>query len=38
MLEDTGKAPKQVIVDLGYRGVDKDNLDVEIIHRGKSSR
>lgn len=35
LLEDTGKAPKQVIVDLGYRGVDKDNPDVEIIHRGK---
>jgi transposase, IS5 family len=35
LLEDTGKVPKQVIVDLGYRGVDKDNPDVEIIHRGK---
>lgn len=35
LLEDTGKAPKQVIVDLGYRGVDKDNPGVEIIHRGK---
>jgi IS5 family transposase len=35
LLEDTGKSPKQVIVDLGYRGVDKDNPDVEIIHRGK---
>ena len=35
LLEDTGKTPKQVIVDLGYRGVDKDNPDVEIIHRGK---
>lgn len=35
LLEDTGKAPKQVIVDLGYRGVDRDNPDVEIIHRGK---
>jgi len=35
LLEDTGKAPKQVIVDLGYRGVDKDNPTVEIIHRGK---
>jgi IS5 family transposase len=31
LLEDTGKAPKQVIVDLGYRGVDKDNPGVEII-------
>ena len=35
LLEDTGKMPKQVIVDLGYRGVDKDNPTVEIIHRGK---
>ena len=35
LLEDTGKAPKQVVVDLGYRGVDKDNPTVEIIHRGK---
>ena len=23
------------MVDLGYRGVDRDNPDVEIIHRGK---
>lgn len=35
LLEDTGKTPKQVIVDLGYRGVDQDNQTVEIIHRGK---
>ena len=35
LLEDTGKVPKQVVVDLGYRGVDKDNPGVEIIHRGK---
>jgi IS5 family transposase len=35
LLEDTGKVPKQVIVDLGYRGVDKENPGVEIIHRGK---
>lgn len=35
LLEDTGKAPKQVVVDLGYRGVDLDNPGVEIIHRGK---
>ena len=26
--------PKQVIVDLGFRGVDADNPDVNIIHRG----
>ncbi|CDW96206.1 transposase (fragment) [Thiomonas arsenitoxydans] len=35
LLEGTGKVPKQVVVDLGYRGVDKDNPGVEIIHRGK---
>jgi len=35
LLEDTGKSPRQVIVDLGYRGVDQDNPTVEIIHRGK---
>lgn len=27
--------PKQVIADLGFRGVDADNPAVEIIHRGK---
>lgn len=35
LLEGTGRCPKQVVVDLGYRGVDKDNPGVEIIHRGK---
>ena len=35
LLEDTGHSPKQVIVDLGYRGVDQDNPTVQIIHRGK---
>jgi IS5 family transposase len=35
LLEDTGRRPKQVIVDLGYRGVDHDNPGLEIIHRGK---
>jgi len=35
LLQDTGKVPKQVVVDLGYRGVDKDNPTVQIIHRGK---
>jgi IS5 family transposase len=35
LLEDVGRAPKHVVVDLGFRGVDQDNLDVEIIHRGK---
>lgn len=35
LLQDTGRAPKQVIVDLGYRGVAADNPGVQIIHRGK---
>jgi len=35
LLEDVGRAPKQVVVDLGYRGVDADNPGVEIIHRGR---
>ncbi len=35
LLEDIGRKPKQVFVDLGYRGVDGDNPDVEILHRGK---
>lgn len=36
LLEDIGRSPKEVIVDLGYRGVDADNPGVEIIHRGKT--
>ncbi len=36
LLEDAGARPRQVYVDLGYRGVDADNPGVEIIHRGKS--
>ena len=35
LLEDIGRKPKEVIVDLGYRGVDDDNPGVAIIHRGK---
>ena len=35
LLEDVGRTPKQVVIDLGFRGVDADNPDVEIIHRGK---
>jgi IS5 family transposase len=35
LLEDVGKIPKQVVVDLGFRGVDHDNPEVQIIHRGK---
>ena len=35
LLQDIGRRPKQVVVDLGYRGVDADNPDVQIIHRGR---
>ena len=35
LLENAGSMPKQVIVDLGFRGVDADNPEVEIIHLGK---
>jgi IS5 family transposase len=35
LLEDVGRIPKTVVVDLGFRGVDGDNPEVEIIHRGK---
>ena len=35
LTEDTGAKPRQVVVDLGFRGVDADNPGVEIIHRGK---
>ena len=34
LLEDVGVRPKEVVVDLGYRGVDADNPDVQILHRG----
>ncbi|GGY19742.1 hypothetical protein GCM10011289_23970 [Paludibacterium paludis] len=35
LLEGTGKVPKRVVVDLGFRGADHDNPGVAIIHRGK---
>ena len=35
LLQDLARSPKQVIVDLSYRGVDADNPGVQIIHRGK---
>jgi IS5 family transposase len=35
LLQDQGRSPKQVIADMGYRGVDTDNPGVQIIHRGK---
>jgi transposase, IS5 family len=35
LTQDLGCALKRVVVDLGFRGVDADNPDVQIIHRGK---
>jgi IS5 family transposase len=35
LLQDLGRSPTQVIVDLGFRGVDADNPGIEIIHRGR---
>ena len=35
LLEPHAVAPQQVLVDLGFRGVDADNPNVELIHRGK---
>ena len=35
LMQDLGRSPTQVIVDLGFRGVDADNPGIDIIHRGK---
>lgn len=35
LTQDTGAKPRQVVVDLGFRGVDAANPGVAIIHRGK---
>ena len=35
LLEGIGVKPMTAIVDLGYRGVDRDVAPVEVIHRGK---
>lgn len=35
LLQDIGVKPTTAIVDLGYRGVDKDVAPVQVIHRGK---
>jgi len=35
LMQDTGCKPATAYVDLGYRGVDADNLGVAIKHRGK---
>jgi transposase, IS5 family len=38
LMQSLGVKPEKVYTDLGYRGVDKDNPDVEIKHRGKDKR
>ncbi|WP_341647269.1 IS5 family transposase [Thauera sp. SDU_THAU2] len=38
LMQDSGAKPTTAFVDLGYRGVDEDNPDVAIVHRGKSKR
>ena len=38
LMQDTYTEPTTAFVDLGYRGVDADNPDVRIVHRGKSKR
>ncbi len=38
LMQGLGAKPKVVNADLGYRGVEKDNPDIEIKHRGKDKR
>jgi IS5 family transposase len=38
LMQDTQHQPGTAFVDLGCRGVDADNPDVRIVHRGKSKR
>ncbi|TSE29268.1 Transposase DDE domain protein [Tepidimonas taiwanensis] len=38
LMQDLGITPHTVFVDLGYRGVDGDNPNVRLIHRGKLKR
>ena len=38
LMQDSQVHPETVFVDLGYRGVDADNPEVRIVHRGKSRR
>lgn len=38
LMQDTGAEPRTAWVDLGYRGVEKDNPGIEIKHRGKKTR
>ena len=38
LMQDTGMKPTSAYVDLGYRGVEQDNPELGIKHRGKKSR
>lgn len=38
LMQDSHAKPATAFVDLGYRGVDGDNPDVHIVHRGKARR
>jgi IS5 family transposase len=38
LMQGLGVRPEKVYTDLGYRGVDKDNPEIEIKHRGKDKR
>ena len=38
LMQGLGVKPEVVYADLGYRGVDKGSLDIEIKHRGKDKR
>lgn len=38
LMQDSAVKPVTAFVDLGYRGVDADNPDVHIVHRGKAKR
>lgn len=38
LMQGLGVKPEVAYVDLGYRGVDKDNPGIEIKHRGKDKR
>jgi IS5 family transposase len=38
LMQDSAVKPATAFVDLGYRGVDAQNPDVHIVHRGKAKR
>ena len=38
LMQDSDAKPATAFVDLGYRGMDADNPDVHIVHRGKAKR